>query len=161
MTADPPLSRVLRRLFQGIHLVVAVLFGSLLLAGVWNGLADIRPEKGLPAASVQVCVSDADRLRGELLDRLAAFPAAEAAAEEGTAFEKWSVKYRARLLDAKARCNPPAGASKAQAKALAKAFATITRTLDLSQIHATHWARHLGPSFDDATRAIKAAREAD
>lgn len=157
-TRDPQL-RLYRRLFQGAHGVVALVFCSLLAAGVWKGIREVRP-RPTESAPVGACVEEAARLRGELLERLASFPSAASAAEEGRAFENWSVTYRGRLMDARARCRRPEGATEAQAAAIRDAFDAVVRTLDLSAIAASHWARHLGPSLDETTRAIEAARKA-
>lgn len=159
-TRDPQ-TRVYRRVFTGIHLVVAVLFCAMLAVGVWRGLAQIRPARPVQPEAVPACVAHAEDLREELLRRLASFPTAASAAAEGQAFEKWSVAYRARLLDARARCLKPEGASASQAEAVKVAFDAVVRTLDLSAITATHWARHLGPSLDDAADAIERARAAE
>lgn len=159
-TRDPR-TRVYRRLFQAIHAVVAVTFCILLFLGVWRGISDIRPAKPIQPSTVASCVDRAAELRGELLDRLGSIPHADSAAAEGVAFERWSVDFRARLLDARARCKKPSDASPAQAEAVGKAYAAVVRTLDLSAISATHWARHLGPSMDEASEAISAARGAD
>jgi hypothetical protein len=156
-----PETRIFRRVFTGVHMVVAVIFCSMLAAGVWRGIAEIRPEKPVTPAPMDACVERAAELRSELLGRLATFATAASAAAEGEAFEQWSVAYRARLLDARARCLKPVDATKAQAQAAKTAFDAIVRTLDLSAISATHWARHLGPSLDDAAEAIEHARTAD
>lgn len=155
-----PLSKKIRRLLQGLHLVVAVGFCCLLAAGAWRGIAEIRPVKPIVPAAVSTCTDEAGKLRSDLLDRLAAFPRGASSAEEGKAFERWSVAFRGRLNDSRARCSPPAGASADQVAAVKKAFAAVTRSLDLSLITATHWARHLGPSLDESAEAIEAARAA-
>ena len=159
-TRDPQ-TKIYRRVFTGIHMLVAVVFCSMLAVGVWRGIAEIRPEKPMQPQAPQACVQQAADLREELLRRLASFPTAASAAAEGQAFEQWSVAYRARLLDARARCLRPEGSSPSQADAVKRAFDAIVRTLDLSAITATHWARHLGPALDDAAQAIEQAREAD
>ncbi len=163
MSADTrsPETRIYRRVFTGIHMLVAVIFCSMLAAGVWRGIGEIRPEKPVTPAPMDRCVERAAELRQELLGRMATFPTADSAAAEGEAFEQWSVAYRARLLDARARCLKPEGASKAQAQAAKAAFDAVVRTLDLSAITATHWARHLGPALDEAAEAIEHARAAD
>ncbi|WP_373045107.1 hypothetical protein [Vulgatibacter sp.] len=155
----PKQFRIYRRVFTGIHMVVAVVFGSLLAAGVWGGISEIRPARKLAPLSAAACVERAAALHDELLARLGSFPHADSAAAEGAAFEQWSVAYRARLLEARARCKKPEGGSPDQARAAQKAFGAVIRTLDLSAITATHWARHLGPSLDDAAGAIEEARQ--
>jgi len=158
VSAEIPQTRVYRRIFQALHALVAVTFCVLLFLGVWRGLSDIRPERRLTPDSAERCVERAAELRGELLDRLGSIPHAASAAAEGQAFERWSVGYRARLLDARARCRKPADATPEQTEAIRTAYEAVIRTLDLSAISATHWARHLGPSMDEASRAIEAAR---
>lgn len=157
-TSDPT-SRTIRRILQALHLVVAVGFCVLLAVGAWRGVGEVRPTRPVTPKAVDTCVEMAGNLRQELLERLATFPHAVSVAEEGRAFEKWSVAFRGRLVDASASCNPPEAATPEQKKLVREAFISVTRSLDLSAITATHWARHLGPSLDDSAEAIREAGE--
>lgn len=158
-TSDPT-SRTIRRILQALHLVVAVGFCVLLALGAWRGVDQVRPSRPLQPMDVDGCVKMAGELRQELLERLATFPHAQSAAEEGRAFENWSVQFRGRLVDASAACKNPVGATAEQQRLIKEAYTSVTRSLDLSAITATHWARHLGPSLDDSAEAIEAASAA-
>lgn len=158
--SSDPTSRTIRRVLQALHLVVAVGFCVLLAIGAWRGVDQVRPSRPLKPMAAAGCVQMAGQLRQELLERLASFPHAVSAAEEGRAFENWSVEFRGRLVDAAATCRSPEGATAEQKKALRDAFTSVTRSLDLSAITATHWARHLGPSLDESAEAIEEAARA-
>lgn len=150
-------SRTIRRILQALHLVVAVGFCLLLAIGAWKGVDQVRPSRPLQPMAAGDCAKMAGKFRQELLERLATFPHAVSAAEEGRAFENWSVEFRGRLVDASATCRSPEGATAEQRKAIREAFTLVTRSLDLSAITATHWARHLGPSLDESAEAIEGA----
>lgn len=154
-----PRTRYFRRAFLGIHVLVTLVFAVALTTGVWRGISEIRPARTTPPGDVAACLDRLEDLRAELLERLGSFPNATSAAAEGRAFGEWSVEYRARLLSARASCKKPAGASPAQAEAIREAFGAVVRTLDLSAISATHWARHLGPSLDETRELLEAARK--
>lgn len=150
--------RTFRNVFLGVHALIAGTFCVLVTLGVVRGLTELRPPKPATPLSFEGCVREADELREELLDRLAAFSHSPSAAEEADAFGPWAVGFRGRFATARARCSPPAGASGSQTKSLAEAFTSIRRALDLSEIQATHWSRHLGPALDESASAIRVAK---
>lgn len=156
--ARDPRGRFFRRLFLGIHVSVAAIFGVLLTWGVWQGLAEIRPPRAQPKVDVPACAGELSKLRQELVGRLAGFPSAASATQEGREYEKWAVKFRHRVASSRQRCTPPRDASAVQAQAVADAYDALLRSVDLSEIQATHWSRHLGPSMDEAAAAIERAK---
>lgn len=151
--------RLFRRGFLGIHALIAGAFCVLITLGVIRGLTEIRGPKPAAPLGATACVEQVEALRGELLDRLAAFSRSTSAAEEADAFGPWAMGFRGRFADAKARCSPPLGASKEQARSIAEAFDAVRRALNLSEIQATHWSRHLGPALDESADAIRQARQ--
>lgn len=156
--ARDPRGRLFRRIFLGLHVSVAAIFGLSLTWGVWQGLVRIRPPKAQPKLEVAACADDLSGLRQELVERLAGFPAAESAALEGRRYEEWAVAFRHRVASSRQRCTPPQGATGEQARAMNDAFVALLRSVDLSEIQATHWSRHLGPYLDEAAAAIERAR---
>jgi hypothetical protein len=154
----PRRARFAVRLVIAVYLAVATLFCGLLVVGVGADLWRMRPlEEGAPQP-VAACVAAAEQLRGELLARLSTLPTAAVASEEVDAFQRWSVVYRSRALEARARCSPPAGASPVQVDAVRGAFDAVVRLLDQSEVQAAHWARHVGPALDRAAAAVERAR---
>lgn len=156
--ARDPRGRFFRRLFLGIHVSIAAIFGVLLTWGVWQGLAEIRPIRTQPKVDVSACAGELSKLRQELVVRLAGFPSAPSAAKEGREYEKWAVRFRHRVASSRQRCSPPKDATAVQSQAVAEAYEALLRSVDLSEIQATHWSRHLGPSLDEAAAAIERAR---
>ncbi|HWV38700.1 MAG TPA: hypothetical protein VN033_09530, partial [Vulgatibacter sp.] len=120
-TRDPR-GRLFRRIFLGLHVSVAAVFGLSLTWGVWQGLVRIRPLKAQPKLEVSACADELSGLRQELVARLARFPAAESAAQEGRRYEEWAVEFRHRVASARQRCSPPQGATREQARATNDAF---------------------------------------
>ncbi|AKU90397.1 hypothetical protein [Vulgatibacter incomptus] len=153
-----PRGRFLRIVFLAVHVSIAAVFSLLLIAGVWRGLAEVRPPRAKPALDVDSCSEELTRLRAELLARIAAFSSSASAAAEGRTYEGWVVRFRGRVDGARQRCAPPEGASLEKAKAVGVAFDALVRAIDLSEIHATHWSRHLGPALDESAAAIDAVR---
>lgn len=153
-----PRGRLFRRIFLGLHVSVAAVFGLSLTWGVWQGLARIRPPKAQPKVAVAACADDLSALRQELVGRLAGFSSASSAALEGRRYEEWAVKFRHRVASSRQRCTPPEGATADQARAVSDAYEALLRSVDLSEIQATHWSRHLGPYLDEAAAAIERAR---
>ncbi|HEY0839780.1 MAG TPA: hypothetical protein VGD74_06305 [Vulgatibacter sp.] len=156
--ARDPRGRFFRRLFLGIHVSIAAIFGLLLTWGVWKGLAEIRPIRAQPKVDVSACAGELSKLRQELVERLAGFASAPSATKEGRAYEEWAVRFRHRVASSRQRCAPPKDATAAQSQAVAEAYDALLRSVDLSEIQATHWSRHLGPSLDEAAAAIERAR---
>lgn len=150
--------RLFRRGFLGFHALIAGAFCVLITLGVVRGLTEIRGPKPAAPLGALACVEQVEGLREELLDRLAAFSHSRSAAEEADAFGPWAMGFRGRYADAKARCSPPKDASREQARAVAQAFEAVRRALDLSEIQATHWSRHLGPALDESADALRQAR---
>jgi len=150
--------RLFRRIFLAFYALVALVFCALIVVGVVRGLGEIRgprPAPPLPAAS---CLERLEALRVELLDRLAAFPRSPSAAEEADAFGPWAVEFRGRFEQTRARCSPPADGSAELAAAIRESLKSIRRALDLSEIQATHWSRHLGPVLDESAENLQRVR---
>lgn len=150
--------RLFRRIFTSVYGLVALIFSLLITLGVIRGLTEIRGPRPAPRLSAEHCLERIEALREELLDRLAAFARSSSAAEEANAFGPWAVEHRGRFEQTRVRCNPPEGASPEEAKAIRAALAHIRRALDLSEIQATHWSRHLGPELDESAEALEKAR---
>lgn len=150
--------RLLRRIFTVVYVLVAAGFSLLVTIGVLRGLTEIRGPRPAPQLDARSCLERLETLREELLDRLAAFSRSPSAAEEANAFGPWAVEHRGRFVQTRARCNPPRDATPAQAEAIRTALTHIRRALDLSEIQATHWSRHLGPELDESADALDAAR---
>lgn len=150
--------RLLRRIFTSVYGLVALVFSLLITIGVVRGLTEIRGPRPAPPLAAEACLERIEALREELLDRLAAFARSTSAAEEANAFGPWAVEHRGRYEQTRARCNPPAGANPAQTEAIRDALTHLRRALDLSEIQATHWSRHLGPELDESAEAIDKAR---
>jgi hypothetical protein len=149
---------VFRYLFLALYVAVAAVFSGALVLGVTSGLTQLRAPKATPRSSTEQCVAAAGKLRAELVDRLAAFSSARSAALEGRDFGLWAVRFRGRLAAETARCNPPMDEDPGKADSVQEAFVSLRRALDLSEIHATHWARHLGPALDHAAEALEQAK---
>lgn len=147
----------MRRLFLGIHATIAAVFSLLLVAGIWSGISDIRPPRKQPRASAAVCAEELARLHTEFQQRLAGFATARSSAQEGKDFERWVVRYRAEVASSRQRCSPPLEVSGEKAGQFERAFRSLLRSVDLSEVQATHWARHLGPALDQANEAIEEA----
>lgn len=152
------MGRLFRRIFTSVYGLVALIFSLLIIAGVVRGLTEIRGPRPAPRLELARCIEQMEALREELVDRLAAFPHSPSAAEEANAFGPWAVEFRGRFVQTKARCNPPEGATQAQAAGVREGLATIRRALDLSEIQATHWSRHLGPALDESAEALEELR---
>ncbi len=150
--------RLFRRVFTSIYGLVALAFSLLIILGVVRGLTEIRGPRPAPKLGASACLDELETLREELLDRLAAFPRSPSAAEEANAFGPWAVEFRGRFVQTQARCSPPEGATKEQAVAVREGLVSIRRALDLSEIQATHWSRHLGPALDESAEALQRAR---
>lgn len=150
--------RLLRRIFTVVYGLVALTFCALVTLGVVRGLTEIRGPRPAPPLDAAECLQRVEKLREELLDRIAAFARSPSAAEEADAFGPWAVEHRGRFEQTRARCSPPADATRAQADAVREALRHLRRALDLSEIQATHWSRHLGPELDASAEAIETAR---
>lgn len=150
--------RLFRGIFTSLYGIVALVFSILIIAGVVRGLTEIRGPRPAPRLGPSECLERMEALRGELVDRLAAFPHSPSAAEEANSFGPWAVEFRGRFVQTRARCNPPEGATSEQAASIREALTSIRRALDLSEIQATHWSRHLGPALDESAEALEQAR---
>ncbi len=137
---------------------MAAAFSVALAAGVWHGLAEVRPPRPKAKATVATCADDLGALRQELLARLASLATASSAALEGRSYEGWAVSFRGRVASARQRCSPPAESTLAEARSVDTAFRALLRSVDLSEVQATHWSRHLGPALDEAAAAIDETR---
>lgn len=146
--------RILRRLFLGLYLTLAVGFCLLLATGITRQLRAVRPPERPEPADVSRCVEEIEGLHAELVARLAALPSSRPATEQGPAFDAWSRPFRTRVEEAKLRCAHPVGATPGEAKTLRRALGKLQRFLDLSEIHVTHWSRHIGPAADEALEAL-------
>ena|GEM_PF-1714182 len=151
-------ARTFRRIFLALYVLVALSFCALITLGVARGLGEIRGPRPAPPLDAASCLERVAALREELLDRLAAFPRSPSAAEEANAFGPWAVEFRGRFEQTRARCSPPAGASAELAGAIRDSLKSIRRALDLSEIQATHWSRHLGPVLDESAEDLERAR---
>lgn len=150
--------RLFRRIFLALYALVALAFCTLITVGVIRGLTEIRGPRPAPPLGAGPCLERVEALRKELLDRLAAFAHSPSAAEEANAFGPWAVEFRGRFEQTRARCNPPEGASAELADAIRESLRSIRRALDLSEIQATHWSRHLGPALDESAESLSKAR---
>jgi len=155
----PASGRFFRRLFLGIHAALAATFCLLLITGIWNGLEEIRPPRAQPRLTASACAEELSALHQEFQSRLTGFATARSSAEEGRAYASWVVQFRARIAAARRRCSPPLESPQAKVEAIDEAFRALLRSVDLSEVQATHWARHLGPSLDRAAAAIETASE--
>ena len=148
------IGRLLRRVFLGLYIAIAVGFCSLLALGISRHLAELRPRTRPPPADVARCVTEIEGLHAELVERLAALPTSRPAADQAPAFDVWSRPYRVRLEETKLRCAKPTDATPGEAKTLRKAMGKLQRFLDLSEITVAHWSRHVGPAADEAIEAL-------
>ncbi len=146
--------KILRRVFLGLYLALAVGFCSLLAIGITRQLGELRPPERPAPANLADCVAEIEGLHAELVARLAALPSSRPAVDQGPAFDAWSRPFRVRVETAELRCRQPTDATPGQAKTLRRALGKLQRFLDLSEIHVTHWSRHIGPAADEAIEAL-------
>lgn len=146
--------RILRRIFIGLHISLAAAFCLLLVIGIVGQLGQYRPPEKPAPGSLAGCVAEIEALHGELIERLAALPTSRPAVDQGPKFDQWSRPFRKRVETAQLRCRRPTDATPGQAKTLRKALSKLQRFLDLSEIHVTHWSRHIGPAADEAIEAL-------
>jgi hypothetical protein len=146
--------RILRRVFLGVHITVAVGFCLLLAIGITRHLRALNPPTRPPPGDVAGCVTEIEGLHAELVARLAALPTSRPASDQAPAFDVWSRPFRVRVETAGLRCAHPANATPGEARTLRRAIAKLTRFLDLSEIHVAHWSRHIGPAADEALEAL-------
>ena len=146
--------RTLRRIFIGLHIALAAGFCLLLVIGIVTQLGQYRPPERPTPGSLATCVAEIEALHDELIDRLAALPTSRPAVDQGPEFDRWSRPFRTRVETAQLRCRKPTDATPGQAKTLRKALSKLERFLNLSEIHVTHWSRHIGPAADEAIEAL-------
>lgn len=150
--------RLLRRVFLGLYLAIAVGFCALLAIGISGNLKALRPAAKPPPADVARCVTEIEGLHAELVERLARLPVSRPAASQAPAFDAWSRPYRVRIEETKLRCAKPTDATPGEARTLRKALGKLQRFLDLSEITVAHWSRHVGPAADEAIEALDRLR---